>query len=173
MIRSPLTALAGEAARASTDVERARWVYHDGGRAAAGFRGEAGDCVVRAVAIAAELPYLEVYESIFDLARPVPVRRRAARDGAGYSRSPRKGVRKNVLRAFIEGTMGWKWTPTMFIGSGCTVHLRREELPPGRLIVRTSKHAVAVIDGVIYDTDDPSRDGTRCVYGYWQRDNVG
>jgi hypothetical protein len=24
-----------------------------------------------------------------------------------------------------------------------------------------------VIDGVIHDTFDPSRGGTRCVYGYW------
>lgn len=46
-----------------------RWVYNNGGRAAAGYRGEAGDCVTR--------------------------------------------------------------------------------------------------DGVIRDTHDPSRDGTRCVYGYW------
>ena len=28
------------------------WVYDDGGRAAAGFKGEAGDCGTRAVAIA-------------------------------------------------------------------------------------------------------------------------
>ena len=27
----------------------------------------------------------------------------------------------------------------------------------------------AVIDGVIRDTHDPGRDGTRCVYGYYQR----
>ena len=31
-----------------------------------------------------------------------------------------------------------------------------------------SKHITAVVDGVIHDTFDPSRDGTRCVYGYWQ-----
>jgi hypothetical protein len=62
---------------------------------------------------------------------------------------------------------GWTWTPTMKIGQGCTVHLRAEELPSGRLIVRVSRHMCAVIDGVIHDTHDPSREGTRCVYGYW------
>jgi hypothetical protein len=31
-----------------------------------------------------------------------------------------------------------------------------------------SRHLVAVIDGVIHDTHDCSRDGTRCVYGYFQ-----
>ncbi len=56
----------------------------------------------------------------------------------------------------------------MAIGSGCTVHLRIGELPAGRLVVSLSKHMTAVIDGVIHDTYDPSRGGTRCVYGYWR-----
>lgn len=42
------------------------------------------------------------------------------------------------------------------------------ELPPGRLVVSVSKHLTAVVDGVIHDRYDPSRDGTRCVYGYWR-----
>jgi hypothetical protein len=45
---------------------------------------------------------------------------------------------------------------------------RNGELPIGRLIVSVSKHLVAVVDGVIHDTHDPSRAGTRCVYGYWR-----
>jgi len=55
----------------------------------------------------------------------------------------------------------------MSIGSGTKVHLRAEDLPTGRIVVQASKHVVAVIDGVMHDTHDPSRDGTRCVYGYW------
>jgi hypothetical protein len=35
-----------------------------------------------------------------------------------------------------------------------------------------SKHYCAVIDGVIHDTSDPSRDGTRCVYGYWIKETA-
>ncbi|MGA2164193.1 MAG: hypothetical protein ABSH36_06960, partial [Solirubrobacteraceae bacterium] len=61
----------------------------------------------------------------------------------------------------------------MKIGHGCTVHLHAEELPSGRLIVRLSRHMCAVIDGVIHDTHDPSRQGTRCVYGYWQHPTTG
>ena len=49
-------------------------------------------------------------------------------------------------------SLGWKWTPTMQIGSGCTVHLRADELPSGGLVVSVSKHLTAVIDGVIHDT---------------------
>jgi hypothetical protein len=36
------------------------WVYDDGGRKAAGFRGRAGDCVTRSIAIATRLPYRHV-----------------------------------------------------------------------------------------------------------------
>ncbi|MGH2478016.1 MAG: hypothetical protein ACRDIL_22445 [Candidatus Limnocylindrales bacterium] len=57
----------------------------------------------------------------------------------------------------------------MAIGSGWRVHLRADELPAGWLIVQLSGHVTAVIDGVVHDTHDPSRHGTRCVYGYWTR----
>ena len=56
----------------------------------------------------------------------------------------------------------------MQVGSGCRVHLRREELPKGRLVVRLSRHLTAVIDGVIHDIYNPDRRGTRCVYGYFK-----
>jgi hypothetical protein len=59
----------------------------------------------------------------------------------------------------------------MKIGQGCKVHLRKEELPSGRLIVSVSRHLTAVIDGVIYDNHDCSRDGSRCVYGYYMKEN--
>lgn len=131
------------------------WVYDDGGRVAAGFRGDAGDCVCRAIAIATGKPYRDVYD---DLAE-----RMAAR---GKTRSARNGIDKKVIREYIA-SLGWTWWPTMSIGSGCQVHLEAGELPGGRIIVSLSKHVVAVVDGTVHDTHDPTRDGTRCVYGYW------
>jgi hypothetical protein len=65
-------------------------------------------------------------------------------------------------------SLGFKWTPIMAVGTGCRVHLRADELPLGRLVVKISRHYSAVIDGVIHDTHDPSRGGTRCVYGCWR-----
>lgn len=56
----------------------------------------------------------------------------------------------------------------MTIGSGCKIHLDANELPRGTIIVSLSKHLTCVKDGVIYDTYDCSRDGDRCVYGYWR-----
>jgi hypothetical protein len=141
------------------------WKFDDGGRAAAGYKGTANDCVVRAIAIATELPYQQVYDDLFALNR--------ANNRPGRKPSPRnRGTNRKTIHAYLA-KLGWNWTPTMKIGSGCKVHLlctpARTELPSGRLIVSLSKHLAAVIDGVIHDTHDCSRDGTRCVYGYWSR----
>jgi len=151
-----------------------KFVRDDGGRAAAGFKGDTGDCVTRAIAIATGKPYREVYDALFagTKAYAKSRRSRAAKTmgrGDGLSgTTPRNGVYNLVFRPYIAA-LGWTWTPTMSIGSGCTVHLRADELPSGRLIVNVSKHLVAVIDGVIHDTHNPSRRGTRCVYGYWRQ----
>jgi hypothetical protein len=147
------------------------WVYDDGGRATAGFRGQVGDCTTRAIAIAAGLSYREVYDDLFERIQVFAGgRSREAKRIAGslYARSPRHGVPRDVSRRYLL-EHGWQWVPTMKIGQGCKVHLRADELPGGRLIVSVSHHLVAVIDGVIHDTYDCSRDGTRCVYGYFRR----
>ena len=41
--------------------------YNDGGRAAAGYKGTAGDCGVRAIAIVTGLPYQDVYDMVNNL----------------------------------------------------------------------------------------------------------
>lgn len=163
-----------------------RWNYSDGGRKESGFKGTAGDCVARSVAIASGQPYATVYAALAK--------------GAGAERKARGASARNGIHTsrkwFKEymASLGFTWTPTMRIGSGCTVHLRADELPAGRLVVSVSKHYTAVIDGVIHDTHDPSDravtiysrqedapEGSRlldngngwaysperCVYGYW------
>lgn len=141
---------------------------NDGGREAAGFKGGAGDCVVRAIAIAAQLPYIQVYEdlrmanAVYADQRNDKLARRLNAKGA----SPRNGNHRNVFHAYILGH-GFDWVPTMKVGGGCQVHLRATELPFSTLIVKVTKHLSAVIDGVIQDTHNPSRGGSRCVYGYY------
>lgn len=141
-----------------------KFVYDDGGRKAAGYVGNTGDCVCRAIAIATELPYQQVYDLINSFAK---CERKTANKGIS---SARTGVYKGTIRR-VMNHLGWTYYPTMFIGSGCKVHLRDGELPNGRLVVCVSKHEVAVIDGVIHDTYDCSRDGTRCVYGYYVKED--
>lgn len=152
------------------------FVVDDGGRAAAGYRGSTGDCVVRAIAIASGKPYQEVYDAI-----NVAAKRERRKRGRSSARS---GVHRPTYEPYLL-SLGFKWTPTMKIGSGCKVHLLASELPKGRLVVAVSKHLTAMIDGVIHDTHDPRRGPTywykpntnmeidhvspdRCVYGYYE-----
>lgn len=139
------------------------WVYDDGGREAAGYKGSAGDCVCRAVAIATGVPYQQVYDDINRIAKS----ERTGKRKKGIS-SARNGVYRSTIDKLMR-EYGWSWCPTMKVGSGCTTHLKASELPSGRLVVSVSKHVTAVIDGVCHDTYDPSRGGTRCVYGYYRR----
>ncbi len=138
---------------------RLRFVKDDGGRAAAGFRGEADDCVTRSIAIATGVPYGDVYEDLNDRTKRLRL--------AGHHVGARTGIPREVYQNYLFD-LGWNWRPRMKIGSGCKVHLRSGELPGGRVIARCSGHLVAVIDGVIHDLSDPSRDGTRCVYGWFE-----
>ncbi len=125
------------------------YVNDDGGRSNY-FKGRAGDCVVRAVAIATGRDYKEVYK--------------AAAKVIGYT--PRNGIQhKDTKKVLLH--FGGVWHPTMGIGTGCRVHLKADELPAGRIVCNCSRHLVAVIDGVIHDNHDPSKGGKRCVYGYW------
>ena len=138
-----------------------KYEYNDGGRSEAGYKGSTGDCVVRAISIASQRPYQEVYELVNSYASNEYKSRVSKKSNA------RTGVRKSTIRKMMQD-LGFVWTPTMKIGSGCKVHLVESELPEGRLVVQVSKHITAVLDKVIHDTYDPSRDGTRCVYGYWR-----
>ena len=75
--------------------------------------------------------------------------------------SSRTGVFRQTYQAYLE-SLGWRWTSTMSIGSGCKIHLRSSEIPRGPLVVKVSRHLTAVIDGVLYDTHDCSRGGGVC-----------
>lgn len=155
------------------------FMFDDGGRAQAGFKGFAGDCVARAVAIASGRPYAEVYCRLADGQGG----QRATKRTKKKPRSARNGI--NVKRKWFKDYMaelGFVWVPTMKIGSGCTTRLLAGELPKGRLVVSVSRHYTAVIDGVIHDTDDPTRAtifdeggvmkmSHRCVYGYWRQES--
>lgn len=135
---------------------------NDGGRAAAGYKGQAGDCGCRALAIATGMSYNDAYNTINEYAHSERPRGGGKRSGA------RTGLKGRTMRR-IMADLGWTWTPTMGIGTGCKVHVRADELPPGRLLLFMSRHFAVMVDGVLHDTYDSSRNGTRCVYGYWSK----
>lgn len=143
---------------------------NDGGRTAAGFKGKTGDCAVRSIAIATNLPYKKIYDDLYKANEEFRTtsRTKLAKNLKKKNDSPRTGTHRIVIKKYLM-QLGWSWTPTMFIGQGCKVHLKRDELPSGILIVSCSKHITVVKNRVLHDTYDCSRNGTRCVYGYWTK----
>lgn len=132
-----------------------RWVYDDGGRSQY-FKGTTGDCVTRAIAIATGIDYRKVYDLVNSYSKNDEIDSHA-----------RTGVAPDLVYK-IMADLGWKWVPTMYFGKGCKVHLKEDELPKNKtMILRLSKHLTTVINGVIHDTYDCSRNSTRCVYGYF------
>jgi hypothetical protein len=139
--------------------------YNDGGRARAGFETDAvGDCVARSIAIASGLPYKRVY---------MRLSRGKSQHGSG-KRGPdvcEGGIR--TTRPWFPKYMdflGFKWKRLARGLNPKEVYLT-DELPMGRLVVMLRGHAVAVIDGVIHDTYNPTRDEKgrlQAVEGYWK-----
>ena len=138
------------------------FIYNDGGRSEYFKAENVGDCVTRAICNATGMDYMEVYKALNAMAKSEKVERHRGKKRS----SSRNGVFRETFKQYLLD-LGWKWIPCMTIGSGCKVHLTAEELPKGTLIVSVSKHLTCVKDGVLYDTYDCSRDGKRCVYGYY------
>jgi hypothetical protein len=129
--------------------------YNDGGRRAAGYKGETNDCVCRAVAIATGRDYKVVYRELTKFLKT-----------AGAGSTARSSVPNKLVKKYIE-SIGFAWVPTMKFGEGCSTHLSQDELPCGTYIVNLSRHVAAVVHGAVNDNHDPRRNGSRCVYGYW------
>lgn len=128
------------------------FLYNDGGREQAGV-SDKRDCVVRAIAIATKQEYKEVRRAL-----------NAQKRELGFEDYRYKKVWQKYLTI-----RGWKWHACMGIGTGCKTHLIADELPAGTIICRLSRHLVTVIDGVVNDVYDCSRNGTRCIYGYYSK----
>lgn len=140
------------------------FVYSTGGRENYFKQTNVRDCVTRAIANATGMDYLEVYNGINAEAKKEHKGKRMR----GRS-TARNGVYKGTIKRYIEGVLGWVWVPCMGIGTGCQTHLCEDELPKkGNYILNLSGHLSCIKDGVLYDTYDCSRNGTRCVYGYWR-----
>jgi len=127
----------------------ANFKYNDGGRADAGFKGTAGDCGARAMAIALELDYKTVYKELAQ-----------ANKDMGFAKSARNGIMKNVYDMVLK-RHGWVWHQApKFDGRKA----RCSDMPTGVVIARQARHFVAVIDGQPNDIWDCTG---KMVYGYW------
>jgi Protein of unknown function (DUF2786) len=128
-----------------------KYVFDDGGRTASK-HDEVNDCACRAIAIATERPYHEIWTAFRTILEAEGPRRRS-------------GVDESVQHKLME-SLGWTWVPTQ------KAHLREDDLPAGRLVVCIKGHSVAVVNGVIHDTFNPSRKKSGSpphVYGYYKK----
>ena len=105
------------------------FVFHDGGRAAAGCKGATEERVARSIAIVTGKPSQEVYGALNRLAQSERIGKRKKKRS-----SSRNGVFRATYQRYLE-LLGRQWTSTMSIGFGCHVHLRALELPQGPLLV--------------------------------------
>ena len=127
------------------------FTFNDGGRAKAGYKGLAGDCGARAMAIAMAMDYQMAYDLIAH-----------ANQSQGLAKSARNGISK-ALYSDVLNARGWVWHPApKFEGRKA----RASDMPQGIVIARQAGHYVAIIDGIPHDTWDCS---DRMVYGYWKR----
>lgn len=141
-------------------------VFNDGGREAAGYKGHAGDCVCRAIAIAGQLSYQDVYNLLAEGNASQRRTKHSKKSTAGV-RTAARGI--NTKRKWFKELMadlGATWHPTCQIGLGAAPI---SSLPTeGRLMVAFRRHYAAVIDGVLHDTWDATYGYDRVVYGYWK-----
>jgi hypothetical protein len=128
-----------------------KYQYNDGGRKAAGFKGTAGDCGARAMAIALGLDYTAVYKELAQ-----------ANADNGRAKSARNGIMKDVYTDVLK-RYGWVWVKApQFAGRKA----RCSDMPAGVVIAKQAHHFVAVIDGVANDAWNCTG---RMVYGYWAK----
>ena len=157
--------------------------HNDGGARAAGYTAKsANDCVIRAIAVATGLDYKTVQADLMDRARAFADKyagqtrngkpTKNARIAAHYVKknfNVRQRVHKEIYEPMLR-ELGFQWTPQMDIGTGTTMHVAAGELPTtGTYILKVSRHLTVLIDGVINDTFQCDRDGSRAVYGWWTK----
>lgn len=140
------------------------FIYNDGGRKAAGFKGYTGDCGVRAAAIAVVSDYRETYDALHlrQKAFKATSRRKAV---TSRSASPRNGVWKEVMHEHMIDA-GAEWVPLAEIGGPVTrVKDVAARWPKGRIVLRLARHYSAMVDGRNHDTWQQHPE--KRVYGAW------
>ena len=78
-----------------------------------GYKGKAGDCVVRSIAIVTNLPYQKIYDDLYKANEEFRTtsRTKLARSLKQKNDSPRSGTHRVVVKKYLE-KLGWQWTPT-------------------------------------------------------------
>lgn len=164
-----------------------RVVFDDGGRAAAGFAASTTDCAIRAIVIAAELPYAHVHRQLGELmaAQSLERRRRAGvlqqlpadhpAQRARWVNPDDPGVPVEIMHCYLQ-SLGWHGIENRLGERGDEWHATLADLPAGRYVLEyrtaTKGHAIAFVDGELRDGPVTiGRDFLRQpLFGWWTKD---
>ncbi|AUZ86111.1 hypothetical protein [Methylophaga nitratireducenticrescens] len=125
------------------------WIKNDGGRSNY-FKGTAGDCAARAMAIALGIDYKQCYDELAKQHQQTTGQKTA-----------RNGIFKKDFEKVLNAH-GWHWcSAPVFDGRKA----KCSDLT-GIVIARQAKHYVAVINGIAHDIFDST---DKMVYGFWQQ----
>lgn len=129
------------------------YAYDDGGREAAGYKGDTSDCVCRAIAIATGRPYAEVYAELREYGWRGDGKYNLNRASKWPTkRKPRKGNRR-LYRAIESKIIGSDYVG-LAIANGRRAKFYDGELFPARCVVKMACHLAAVVNGKVRDTWD-------------------
>jgi len=126
--------------------------YSDGGRSSSKRPKQKNDCTVRALAIATNLTYDDAYDVLAKAGRKC--------SKGFHFRDWAKNRTVAGYKLIHHSFPAVKGQRRMNLASFC------ERFPNGRYILKTAKHVVAVIDGILMDTVEVLPN--RCVYSCWE-----
>lgn len=124
------------------------WVKSDAGRASSRRPRQTNDCTVIALALARRLSYDDAYDQL---------RAAGRQSGRRFNFRPwieAQGWARRIAFPAVKGRP--RMTPVRFV----------QDFPKGYYILRTAHHAIACIDGVLYDQVAVRE--SMCVYAAWE-----
>ena len=116
--------------------------YNDGGRSEAGYKGDTGDCVCRAVSIITGCSgdnYKNWYKTLANL---------------NHKRYGKRSARNGIDKSDYEKAFRLAGLVKVKRGKGVCPTYTEAYARHGNCIVSTSHHLCAIVDGKLQDTDD-------------------
>lgn len=137
------------------DPDSLDFVVDDGGRKAAGYKGNASDCVLRSLSIALGEDYEELRRELMEETKHFAntSRSRKAKRQKKEGNSVFRGVYREVYSVILK-RRGWIRTGMSKIGSSKRYYLTKSDVPPVPVILHTRGHLTTSIDHTIRDTWD-------------------
>lgn len=137
------------------DPDSLDFVVDDGGRKAAGYKGNTSDCVLRSLSIALGEDYEDLRRELMEETKNFAntSRSRKAKRQSKRGSSVFKGVYREVYSVILK-RRGWIRTGMSKIGSSKRYYLTKSDVPPVPVILHTRGHLTTSIDHTIRDTWD-------------------